>query len=292
MFILFIDLLFPSRAHGADPREDAERRRLREELEAKLRANGQTPVTEQEQQSQVLGGPRDGYNSFDPWRTGAESWVAAGSIIRLGTTATNFTTVYQGINTARQGMQLVKIAENAGYIARGCAYLRNAGILAKIGAFRLAAPVARLFGFAQPFLRSAGTLLSKLPLLGRCGRFLAIGGGRLIPAAGAIMAAVDCGNDIFRAIRTGDDRDIGNAAINTGCTAAGAIIGGVIGSIIPGAGTVLGAMIGAGIGNLVGNIAKAIMPEGVTRAIGGAVKAVGSFVGSVARKLNPFSWFS
>ena len=64
-----------------------------------------------------------------------------------------------------------------------------------------------------------------------------------------------------------------DAIINTGCTAAGAVIGGILGSVIPGAGIFIGACIGAGIGNLVG---RAFQSGGVGRTI---AKGIGRFFG-------------
>ncbi len=89
--------------------------------------------------------------------------------------------------------------------------------------------------------------------------------GRAVPILGALFAIGDNAYNWYEAgsltrapheseaafqARRGTART--DAAINTGCTAAGAIIGGIIGSVIPCAGTIFGAMIGAGIGNMIG----------------------------------------
>ena len=144
---------------------------------------------------------------------------------------------------------------------------------------------SRFAGFASRttgFLARAGQYLGGVKYLGGALRV----GGRALPVAGAVLAV---GDNIFNwhqaltlekqegesdeAFKDRKTTAVTDAAINTGCTAAGAVIGGVIGSIIPGAGTFLGACIGAGIGNLVG---RAFQSDGIGRTI---VKGIGRFFG-------------
>ena len=138
-------------------------------------------------------------------------------------------------------------------------------------------PIAKIFSKFPGFSRFAlGTTkfvnyAGKLGNIRYVGNVLKLGGGRVIPILGAVIAGLDCTVDVVKCFTIKKDEKHGESdeafnkrkseqykdtAINVGCTTAGAIIGGVIGSVIPGAGTVIGAMIGAGIGNVIGNLCK------------------------------------
>ena len=125
-----------------------------------------------------------------------------------------------------------------------------------------------------------GRAASWIPGVARLG---ALGGGRAIPILGGVLAIGDCALSWATALNETDPEKrqslMIQAGINTGCTAAGAVIGGIIGSIIPGAGTFLGAMIGASIGNLVGNLVNFIGFS--DNPIAQGIRSVGSAIGNV-----------
>ena len=305
MFYLdLLDRIFTNRAHGSDPDEFKKSKEFQTRVDRQLVARGDQPTNPEDVQ-QPLGEPRDGFNAFDSNRTSTEVGVLALTYpylrLRRAADLLSFSRAYYTIDVARRGIQFTQVAKDAGLIGATCTRIANCYRGLQYGAYAISAPVARLLGGASYYLRAGGTLLTKVPYLGS----VLSGAGRIgapllrfASAANPVLAFVgfgaavlDCGSDISRAIRTGDTRDIGNAVINTTCTVGGTVIGGVIGSFI--GCPWLGAMIGGSIGNLVGNVLKAVLPEGVTRAIGSAAKWVGNAVSSVAKaasKLLPWNW--
>lgn len=182
----------------------------------------------------------------------------------------SFPTVVQGVAVpasvaAVHGTQVAQAAQAWRAVRLGQTLPQGARLT------RVASYAAKIPGFARVAEYGARytSFLGRLGNVRYIGNVLKLGGGRVIPAIGAGLAALDVGMDWynfatikrqegesqadFEARRSQARND---ALINTGCTAAGAVIGGIIGSIIPGAGTVLGALIGAGIGNIVGNLFK------------------------------------
>lgn len=185
--------------------------------------------------------------------------IAANNAVRLRAAA-------MGWRYLREGRSLVPLARYGVQATRLTSYIAQFPRLAKAAEW-----VTRGVGY-----------LGRLGNIRGVGYVLKLGGGRVIPAIGAGLAAIDVGMDWYNfatiqrqegeseeefQARRAQARD--NAIINTGCTAAGAVIGGIIGSIIPGAGTVLGALIGAGIGNIVGNLCKGFSLKGIGRSIWG-----------------------
>lgn len=136
---------------------------------------------------------------------------------------------------------------------------------------------AKLSGRVTKYLAST-KVANKMAFLGKVpylGKTITLGGGRIAPGIGAAIAGIDCSIDLYKvftlekedaeteeAFKKRSKEIKSNAAINIGCTAAGALIGACLGGP-------LGALIGAGIGNIAGNLLKGGGAGKIGRAIVG-----------------------
>ena len=276
MFILIFDIFFPSVARGSDPEEFKKSKEFGVEVDKGLKANGLTPENPDNPQQNLAN-----HDAFVTNKTYVETGVTVTSLLRLSATPINFARTATTMNTFRQGIQLTQVAADAGAWTRFLAWGGNLGSRLRIGAIAFSEPFAGALGGIQKVIRPVGSLLSKSPGLikwiGRANNVLAF--------VGFAMSIYDCYSDWDAAAKDGwSDKAVGDAVINTTCTAIGAVVGTTIGCFI--GCPWLGLFIGTSLGNLAGWGLKSILPDSWKAGIGAGAK----WVVDKASKLLPWNW--